>query len=189
MLPTISDYSLANGLYGGTPVVTPTTLELDLGINPDYTATLTSIDVLTYSDVTAVAGATVDFTDLAATTVDGLTPGTLYMLVLNFDDGNWEAIAIRTAAAMTAEVTATDTGATIVATINGDDGVVRAITSAVVYLDADDTEVSGATVNFADPAAIVVAGLAAETDYYVTFTLSDGSVVNVAITTEATPVE
>lgn len=189
MLPTISDYSLANGLYGGTATVTPTTLELDLGINPDYTATLTSIDVLTYSDVTAVSGATVDMADLTATTVDGLAPGTLYMLVLNFDDGNWEAIAIRTAAAMTAEVTATDTGATIVATINEDDGVTRTITAAVVYLAADDTVVSGATVNFADPAAIVVDGLAAETEYYVEFTLADGSVVNVDVTTEATPVE
>jgi len=188
MLPAISEYSSSNGVStAGT--FTPTDAVVDLGINPDYTATLTSIDVLLYADKTPVASATVNYADLTATTVDGLAPGTVYMLVLNFDDGNWEVIRIRTAAAMTAEVTATDTGATIVATLNGDDGVVRTISTAVVYLDADDTVVSGATVNFADPAAIVVAGLAAETDYYVTFTLSDGSVVNVAITTEATPAE
>lgn len=188
MLPAISEYSSSNGVStAGT--FTPTDAIVDLGIHPDYTATLTSIDVLLYADNSAVAGANVDFSDLTATTVDGLAPGTVYMLVLNFDDGNWEVIRIRTAAAMTAVVTPTDTGATIVATLNGDDGVTRTISTAVVYLDADDTEVVGANVDFTDPANILVTGLTAETAYYVTFTLSDGSVVNVAITTEATPAE
>jgi ABC-type oligopeptide transport system substrate-binding subunit len=188
MLPAISEYSSSNGVStAGT--FTPTDAVVDLGIHPDYTATLTSIDVLLYADNSEVTTANVDFSDLSATTVDGLTPGTVYMLVLNFDDGNWEVIRIRTAAAMTAEVTATETGATIVATINGDDGVTRLITDAVVYLAADDTEVTAANVDFTNPAAIAVTGLTAETEYYVEFTLDDGSVVYVDVTTEAAPVE
>ena len=184
MMPAISEFSSSNGVSTeGT--FTPTTAVVDLGIHPDYTATLTSIDVLLYADNTAVTGATVDFTDLTATTVGGLEPGTVYMLVLNFDDGMWEVVRIRTDAGLTGTVVATETGATITATLNNEDGITRAITAAVVYLTEDDTEVTGATVDFTDPAAILVSGLTADTEYYVEFTLDDGSVAYVDVVTLA----
>jgi len=184
MMAAISEYSSSNGVSTeGT--FTPTTAVVDLGIHPDYTATLTSIDVLLYSDKSDT-GILADFSDLAATTVDGLLPNTVYMLVLNFDDGNWEVVRIRTAAAMVVTVEeVTETGATLSAVINESDSVTRTISSAVVYLTADDTEVAGAAVVFTDLAAIEVTGLSAETAYYVLFTLSDGTEVKVAVVTPA----
>jgi len=189
MLPTISEFSSTNGV-STTGTFTPTTAVVDLGIHQDYTATLTSIDVLVYADKSVAGDAVVDFADLTATTVTGLLPNTLYMLVLHFDDGNWEAIRIRTAAAMVVTVVEVlETSATLSAVINETDLVTRTIDSAVVYLTADDTVVDGAAVVYTDLAAISVTGLTAETTYYVLFTLSDGTEVKVAVVTPATPAE
>ncbi len=182
-METIFPDSVTNGYIEPT-VATPTSVELGIDVDPAYTGTVASVTLTDYT-WTEVTTATIDYSNLDAVTISGLEQGSRYILWVTFDDGLVDAVRFWTADALTAEVTATETGATLVVTINGDDGVTRTITGAVVYLSEDDSAVAGAAVDYNDLNAVAVTGLAAGTDYYVEFTLDDGSVVYIDVTTEA----
>ena len=136
-------------------------------------------------DVTATVG--VDSTDPVNILLTGLTSGGWYVVEFVYDDGNSQSTWFGTEVdvAEVTEVEVTDTGATLA--LENVYGYTGTVTGAVVYLAADDSAVAGATVDFTDLAAILVAGLAAETDYYVTFTFDDGATLDFEFTTAATP--
>lgn len=181
---TAIENSVTNG-WTTPDAVTPTSATVAATLDATYTGTVTDVTLTDY-DFVEVTGATVDATDLSAIDISGLAPGASYVLWFTFDDGLVDAIRFKTAPVIEeATVTATATGATINMVINDDDSVGRTITGAVVYLAADDTVVSGATVDYTTLTAIAVSGLTAETAYYVEFTFSDGTVEYVDVTTIA----
>ncbi len=91
--------SATNGKY---PVdkytATETSVTVELVLNADYTGTVTSMEVYDINaDFAAVAGATVDFADLAAVQIGGLAIDGYYLVVITFADGNVDAIRVETA--------------------------------------------------------------------------------------------
>jgi len=186
-METLLPESVTNG-WSAAPV-TETSAVLDLTPEAAYTGTVVSLTLTGY-DWVEVTTATIDQTDLSAVSISGLATDTAYILWVEYDDGLWDAVRFSTDPALAAVVTATETGATMVVTMGELDGTTRLITAAsVVTIDDEDVEtaVAGATVDFADLAAVAVAGLTAETTYYVVFTVDDGSEVYVEVTTEAAP--
>jgi ABC-type oligopeptide transport system substrate-binding subunit len=185
---TILPGSATNGRYPAANLtLTPTSAVVNLVLNADYSEAITAMDVYSITDsFAAVTTATVDFTNLAAVSIGNLEIDTYYLVVITFADGNWDAIRFSTPGPIaSAVVTPAETSATINLTVNESDSVTRTITAAVVYLNADDTVVAGATVDYTNYTAISVTGLTAETAYYIEFTFSDGSVGYVDVVTPA----
>lgn len=125
---------------------------------------------------------TVDFTDLTAISMTGLTPGAWYIVEFTFSDGLWQTVWFTAPYYIENSIVATDTGAVLDITLDS----TLTIDTAIVY-DADDVAVVGAAVDFTTLTAIAVTGLTAETDYYVEFTFTNGDADSSDITTEATP--
>ena len=186
-METLLPESVTNG-WSEAPV-TETSAVLDLTPEAAYTGTVVSLTLTGY-DWVEVTTATIDQTDLSAVSISGLETDSRYILWVEYDDGLWDAVRFVTDAALTAEVTATETGATLVVTMGELDMTTRLITAAsVITMDEDgvETVVAGATVDYANLTAVTVAGLVAETTYYVVFTVDDGSMVYVEVTTTAAP--
>ncbi len=187
--------SLENFTYTPTSVSFEVT-KFDSSDYANFTYTLYTYDLA--AGYVEVAGhVDVAITD-AMVTIDGLLPGfepsTYYNYLgdyevhLNFDytavedkTGSYIAPWWLQPAALTGEVTAAVDSATIVVTLGeGQTGV-----TAAKVVDGDGVDVAGAAVDFADLAAVAVTGLAADTTYFVEFTMADGNIAVVAITTPA----
>lgn len=163
------------------------TAEFSVVMNEDYTPTIASYVAYLYADDSVVAGITVDYTDLTAIEVTGIpTFGEYYYIIFTMTDGN-DAPVVYLNVPFYVEGTVTPAETSVAFDVTLTSGYTGTAASAVVYLYADDTVVTGAVVDYSDLAAIAVTGLTAETDYYVEITFSDGAVVYVEFTTEAAP--
>jgi ABC-type oligopeptide transport system substrate-binding subunit len=181
------DYYLA----GAGVVLAPTAIYIDFALDVDATGTYDSLEVYSSANVDITDTLTIDDTDLAAISIEGLEADTSYFVKFVLDDGTFEYYELFTKPIASFNSLKAETNPSVAklasytmggVVLSDTDGVTRTITGARI-LDTSKEVVTGATIDYSDLTAVVVDGLVANTTYYVEFTYDTTEVQLLAIKT------